>query len=67
MDQADICIVESQIELTTAVDGSCVTHNLTSMARVPFNTVKPTFSDMYDPWGIYKIHWTPCYEESIDY
>ena len=55
MDQADSCIVEPQIELTTAVDGSCTTPKLTPMARVPFNIVRPTFSDMCDPWGIYKI------------
>ena len=67
MDQADSCIAEPQIELTTAVDGGCSPPNITPMARVPFNAVKPTFSDMYDPWGIYKNHWTPCYEEFADY
>ena len=67
MDQAGSCIVESQIELTTAVDGSCTTPKLSPMARVPFNTVRPKFSDMCDPWGIYKNHWTPCYEEFADY
>ena len=67
MDQADSCIAEPQIELTTAVDNNVTTPNLTHMAKSPFSTVKPAFSDMYDPWGICRSHWVPVYEECPDY
>lgn len=46
MDQADSCIAEPQIELTTAVDNNSTSPNFTPMARAPFNAVKPAFSDM---------------------
>ena len=67
MDQADSCIAEPQIELTTAVDNNVTTPNLTHMAKSPFSTVKPAFSDMYDPWGICRSCWVPVYEEFAAY
>ena len=67
MDQADSCIAEPQIELTTAVDNNATSPNFTPIARVPFNVVKPTLLDISDGWGFLKSCWVPVNEEFAHY